>query len=127
MAELAKTVGELVEGQTFIEIFGGMTVFEAAKLMAQSNIGAVPVVDQAGAIIGIFTERDMMARLVAAGLPADDTTVAEVMTPDPKTLSYECGTGEAKAAMTEGGFRHLPVVVGVRPIGMLSLRDLSSV
>ena len=125
MGEAVRTVGELVEGQSFIEIFGGMTVLEAARLMAQRNIGAVPVVDQAGAIIGIFTERDIMGRLVAAGLPADDTTVAEIMTPDPKTLSHECSTAEAMTIMTEGKFRHLPVVVGVRPIGILSLRDIS--
>jgi CBS domain-containing protein len=76
-------------------------------------------------LVGIFTERDILRRVVAAGRDSDATRVADAMTPDPRTVSAETSLVKAFALMVEGNFRHLPVVEGDgRVIAMLSIRDI---
>jgi len=101
-----------------------LTVAEAAAMMAGQGIGAV-VALRDGGMSGIFTERDLLVKVAAAGLDAATTQVAEVMTTDVATITVDDSVEAAVAKMRDGGFRHLPVVDGSgEPFAMLSLRDL---
>jgi CBS domain-containing protein len=101
-----------------------LTVAEAATMMAGQGIGAV-VALRDGGMSGIFTERDLLVKIAAAGLEAASTQVADVMTTDVATITVDDTVEAAVAKMRDGGFRHLPVVDGSgEPFAMLSLRDL---
>jgi len=97
-------------------------VAKAAKLMATRNVGAIMVVDE-DLLIGIFTERDAVTRVLAPGLDADVTQIGEVMTRAPHTVGPDKPFGYALMLMHEKGFRHLPVVVDGKPIGIVSARS----
>ena len=97
-------------------------VAEAARRMAERNVGAV-IVAQDGRILGIFTERDLLRRVVAAGLDCRGTRLDAVMTPSPKTIVPATPFGQALVIMQENGFRHLPVVEDGKPVGMVSARN----
>jgi CBS domain-containing protein len=101
-----------------------LTVAEAAQLMAGQSIGAVVALREGG-MSGIFTERDLLVKVTAAGLDATTTTVADVMTVEVATITVDDTVADAVAKMRDGGFRHLPVVDAQgEPFAMLSLRDL---
>jgi len=98
------------------------TVSKAAKLMANKNVGAVMVV-QDERLIGIFTERDAVFRVMAQGLDAKTTKLAEVMTNEPQTVDPEKSFGYALLMMHENGFRHVPVIEDGKPVGIVSSRN----
>ena len=98
------------------------TVAEAARLMKEQRIGAI-LVTRKGRLAGIFTERDALFRVIAEGRDPDKTRVGEVMTANPRTISPDRPFGHALHLMYEGGFRHVPVVDGGRPLGVVSARD----
>lgn len=98
------------------------TVRRAAEMMAAKQVGAVLVVED-GQLIGIFSERDAVFRVVALGLQPEATKLADVMTPQPKTITPEKPFGYAMTVMHENGFRHLPVVENGKPIGIVSSRS----
>lgn len=118
-----KQIAELIEGQTLTVIEPGWTVRNAAERMAERNIGAVAVVDD-GALKGVFSERDIMSRVVAKGLNPDNTTVASVMTKDILVGNPRENVDSALQKMHSIGCRHLPVVENGKLVGMLSIRDL---
>lgn len=99
-----------------------MTVRDAACRMAQEKIGAMLVVEN-GLLIGIFTERDVLNRVVAARLDPDTTTLAAVMTRNPQSVKPDRLFSHAMHMMYEGCFRHMPVVEDGKPLGMISIRD----
>ena len=97
---------------------------EAAAILSDHEIGAAPVL-AGDRLIGMFTERDILRRLVAIGRDADAMRVADLMTPAPRTVSAETPLVTAFAIMIEGKFRHLPVVdAHGRVVAMLSMRDI---
>jgi len=98
------------------------TVGEAAQFMANARVGAVMVVDNEK-LVGIFTERDAVFRVIAPGLEARTTRLADVMTPSPMSVDPERSFGYALQMMHEHGFRHVPVVEDGRPVGIVSARD----
>jgi CBS domain-containing protein len=97
-------------------------VTDAAQLLAGSKLGAVLVV-QGDQLAGIFTERDAVCRVLAAGLDASSTPLARVMTPKPITVDPEGTFGHALLLMHQHGMRHVPVVEHGRPIGIVCARD----
>ena len=97
-------------------------VTEAARLMAARNVGAIMVV-QHDRLVGIFTERDVVFRVVACGLDAQVTRLADVMTRALHTVDLETPFGHALIVMQENGFRHLPVVRDGKPVGIVSSRS----
>jgi CBS domain-containing protein len=97
------------------------SVSKAAKLMAKRKVSAVMVVED-GRLVGIFTERDAVYRVVAKGRDAHATRLAEVMTPDPRTVAPDESFGYAMLMMFEHGFRHAPVIEDGRPVGIVSAR-----
>lgn len=100
------------------------TVRRAAELMTEHACGSVVVVDGAGRVLGIFTERDLTRRVVAAGLDPDTTPLSAVMTPDPETIAADAPVADAIRFMDECGCRHLPVLEGDRLIGVVAPEDI---
>ena len=98
------------------------TVLQAAILMKEKGKGALLVVD-GSKLTGIFTERDALFRVIAAGRDAAGTTLADVMTPQPQTMHPDEPFMKALQLMHKRGFRHLPVVENGRPLGVVSARD----
>ena len=98
------------------------TVGEATRLMKDGKVGAVLVVKE-GCLVGIFSERDAVYRVMAAHRDPRVTRLAQVMTPDPKTVDPDDTFGYALLLMHENGFRHVPVVEDGRPIGVISARS----
>ena len=96
-------------------------VAKAAQRMARRNVGAMLVVAD-GRLLGILTERDILFRVVAKGLDATRTRVEEVMTPNPKTIQADLPLGSALVLMHREGFRHLPVMMGDKVVGVISAR-----
>jgi CBS domain-containing protein len=101
------------------------TVFAAVALMNAKRIGALVVVE-AGRPIGIFTERDVLVRVVARERDPREITVGEVMTRDPVTIRSDATLGEAMVVVTTARCRHLPVVDGGSLRGLISIGDLTS-
>ena len=98
------------------------SVRSASRLMAAQGIGAVLVM-KGEQIQGIFSERDALRRVLAEGLDADSTILAEVMTRELVTLDPDAFAVDALRLMSQVGIRHLPVVDHEKVIGMISLRD----
>lgn len=99
------------------------TVGEAARLMAAREVGAVLLVE-GGHVVGIFSERDLLRRVVARGAPPDHTLLRTVMTRDPITASPDEDRMAAVLKMRELGCRHLPIVFEDLVIDTVSIRDL---
>lgn len=98
------------------------TVSEAAKRMARRKVGAVMVVEHES-LVGIFTERDVVFRVIAQGRDAQTTRLAEVMTTSPQTVDPGKSFGYALLMMHEKGFRHVPVIENGKVIGIVSARN----
>lgn len=114
---------ELIKNQDTYRAEAKQTVLEVAQAMVARNIGAVPVLRD-GLMVGIFSERDLMKRVVVEGRDPRATRVEEVMTPDPLTVSPQEELQTCMLLMRRHGFRHLPVCEGKELRGLVSLRDL---
>lgn len=100
------------------------SVHEAACVMTGANVGSVLIIDAAGMLLGILTERDLMTRVVAKALDPARTAASTVMTRDPRCVPPDMKVADAVVIMLERGFRHLPVVsASGRLLGVFSARD----
>ena len=99
------------------------TVLEAARMMAYLRIGALLIVED-DKLVGIFSERDALTRVVAKELDPATTTLAQVMTAGPITIAPDATVQQALDIMAEKGFRHLPVLDGEKIGAIVSIRDL---
>ncbi len=117
-----RSVRSVVASQTPLLAPKSTTVLDAAHRMKQDGKGALLVVE-GSKLIGIFTERDALFRVIAAGRDPATTTLSEVMTPQPQTIHPDEPFLHAMRIMHRGGFRHLPVAEHGRPLGMVSARD----
>lgn len=119
-----KIIPAVISGtQSLCTLPADATAAEAARLLRDRQVGAVLVVE-ADRLVGIVTERDLVFRLVAAGLDAETTRLDALMTASPETLRPDDTAGEALDKMRRGRYRHLPVLDGARLVGMVSIRDL---
>lgn len=100
------------------------SVLEAAEFMAQRKIGAVCVLDRAGKLTGVFSERDILNRVVVPRQDPATITLGEVASPLRAVISCDETPHQALERMEAIGTRHLPVVDGEKWVGMLSIRDL---
>jgi CBS domain-containing protein len=116
-------VYDIVKDRRVYSVESGSTVLEAARFMMEHNIGALPVLRN-GEIVGIFSERDVMNRVVAAGRMPGTTKVDEVMTANPRSISVDETVENCLFLMREFGFRHLPITDGKQLKGLVSLRDI---
>ena len=117
------TIRELISNRTIHYVQPSQTVFEAASYMVDRNVGAVPVLDDAK-LVGIFSERDIMRRVVTEGRDPLTTRIVDVMSTDLRTVGPGASSEEAMCVMQSHGVRHLPVCEGRTLVGFLSLRDL---
>lgn len=97
-------------------------IADAVRVMREQQVGCV-LVCLSGQLAGIFTERDLLRRVLAAGRPLS-TPVAECMTPDPVVVHPKDSISMAIRRMEEGGYRHLPVVIDGKPTGILSVKRI---
>jgi CBS domain-containing protein len=102
------------------------TVRSACRQMADRRAGSVLVTDEGGALVGIFTGRDAVCKVLAAGLDSTTTPLRQVMTARPVTMSPEMTAIDALRLMWDGGFRHVPLVDGERLLGVVSRGDFVS-
>ncbi len=117
------SIYDLVKDRRVYSVDADNTVVEAARFMMEHNIGALPVLRN-GELIGIFSERDIMNRVVAVGRMPGQTRVAEVMTANPRTVGMDETIDNCLFLMREFGFRHLPICEGKTLKGLVSLRDV---
>ncbi len=118
------TVNDLIQNR--IELYAveaNQSVVHAVRLMVEKNIGAVPVLSN-GELIGVFSERDLMRRVVSENLDPLVTPVRDVMTGEPTAVSPDQDMEECLALMLRSSFRHLPICEGKRLKGFISLRDI---
>ncbi|HEX7978303.1 MAG TPA: CBS domain-containing protein [Gemmatimonadaceae bacterium] len=112
------------KGTDVVSIQPTASVLEAARLMNDRGVGGVVVVDEANSLLGIFTERDILRRVVAVGLPPETTRIADVFTRDIVTCTPDMNVDEIGSIMTTRRVRHLPVV-DVRGLhGVVTIGDL---
>ena len=103
------------------------TALDAAEFMASRNIGAVCVLDSDEHLVGIFSERDLLKRVVVSGRAPGDVPIREVMSEPRAVIECNDTPHEALERMEQVGSRHLPVMDGERFVGMLSMRDIMRV
>lgn len=115
-------VSDVMKAEKALTLSPEVTVNAAAKSMAEAKVGAAMVLDQ-GCLVGIFTERDALFRVLAADRDPHATRLAEVMTSDPLTVAPDRTYGHALVIMQERGIRHLPVIKDGKAIGILSSRN----
>jgi CBS domain-containing protein len=118
----SQRIRSVMERKKLLTATPSTTVSQAARLMAKKNVGAVMVVDDEH-LIGIFTERDALFRVIAQGRDTQSTQLADVMTTAPRTVDPDKTFGYALLMMHENGFRHVPVIENGKPIGIVSSRN----
>lgn len=121
------TVAELVKDRRSDELItlpASASVADAVAVMAAREVGAVLVMNDEGLVSGIFSERDLLARVVAAARNPGDTPLSLVMTRDVRFVTPATSTEAALALMHLHRFRHLLVIDGPRVHGLVSMRDL---
>lgn len=114
---------DLIKDNVLHTVTADETVLEAARVMATHNVGAILVLRD-GELAGIFSERDIMKRVVAEARDPARTRVSEVMTADPLTVDMRESIEHCMVLMKEHSFRHLPVCDGKKLKGIVSLRDI---
>lgn len=120
-----KPVSELLKKQsgTLWHVRPDDSVFDALKLLADHEVGALVVMD-GGALVGVFSERDYTRKVALQGRNSKDTRVAEIMSGKVIAVTPKTGTRDCMALMREKRIRHLPVVEHGTVMGMISIRDL---
>ncbi|HEX6502725.1 MAG TPA: CBS domain-containing protein [Terriglobales bacterium] len=117
------TINDIIKDRRVYSIDADSTVLEAARFMMEHSIGALPVLRN-GELVGIFSERDVMNRVVAVGRMPGQTRVSEVMTANPRSVGPDESIDDCLFLMKEFGFRHLPVCQDKQLKGLISLRDV---
>jgi CBS domain-containing protein len=118
-------LNEIFEGSRAIHSVGpDASITECVRLMTADKIGALMVMD-GGRLIGIFTERDALNKVLADNLDPGNTKVSEVMTKDPYCIGPETTVGDAMQLITERRFRHLPIVDNGKVLAVVSSGDLT--
>jgi CBS domain-containing protein len=118
-----KPISSVVTDRTLLTVLKSITVSDAARFMAEKNIGAVPVVEGTR-LVGIFSERDVITRVIAKGLDPATTKLEDVMTKKIVVAEANESYESCLKKMQQAHCRHLPVVSGEQLVGIVSLRDL---
>jgi CBS domain-containing protein len=119
---LSEPIRNVMERKKVLVAPPDTSVSTAAKLMAKDKVSAVVVVENKR-LVGIFTERDAVFRVIAQDRDAQTTRLVDVMTTAPKTVTPDESFGYALLMMHENGFRHVPVIENGEPIGIVSARN----
>ncbi|HEX3435171.1 MAG TPA: CBS domain-containing protein [Pseudacidobacterium sp.] len=125
MAELSSTISIVLKNKP-VDIWSiapAASVYEAVEMMAEKQVGALPVVEQ-GRLVGIFSERDYARKIILKGRSSKDTPVSDIMTANPITITPQHTVADCMRIVTDKRIRHLPVVEGGKLIGIVSIGDL---
>lgn len=118
----SRSVRDVIQDQEVLSLPPTATVRTAAKAMTERNVGSV-MVARGRRLLGIFTERDALSRVLAAGLDPDTTTLGRVMTNNVTAIGPDRELVHALHLMQDFGFRHVPVVEDDKLVGVVSIRD----
>ena len=118
----SRTIKDVLNGQVLITATAAMSVTQVAVRMKKNGLAAILILE-GKRLVGIFTERDALFRVAAAGLNPKDTEVSAVMTENPTTIAPDKSFSDALAIMHDGRFRHVPVVGNLEVVGMVSSSD----
>jgi CBS domain-containing protein len=121
-----KAISAILTGRAPLTRPGATTALDAARAMHDTAVGALLVVDEQGRMQGIFTERDLMVRIVIAGKNPREVHIQDAMSRDVLCATPEQHINDVAREMQERHVRHLPVLQDGKPIAILSLRDLLS-
>ena len=112
------------KGRNVVHVDPTARIVDVAALLTGHKIGAVMVLDRAGQLLGILSERDIVHEIAVSGARALDMSAAQLMTSNITTASPNTRVGEAMAMMTTGRFRHLPIVDQGQLLGIVSIGDV---
>jgi len=118
-----KPISEIISDRSLFSVSRDMTVSEAARFMAEKNVGAIPVVE-GNRLVGIFSERDVITRVITKGLDPKTTSIEDVMTTKIVVANADESYESCLKKMQQAHCRHMPIVSGEQLIGFVSLRDL---
>ena len=121
------TIGDVIRDREPYFVRDTATAYDAADYMCDRNVGAVCVLDAEGRLQGIFSERDLLRRVVLKHLHPEEVNVRDVMSAIDAVIDCADTPHEALELMERHGTRHLPVVKGDKWVGMLSMRDIMRV
>lgn len=122
-----RRLSDIVRNQSPLTLRPSVTVKWACECMRQRKVGAVLVTDEDNHLLGIFTGRDAVGRVLAEGKNPDDTRLTEVMTPKPRTVPPERSAIDALRLMHEVGCRHIPIVEHGKVLGIVSKADFRGI
>jgi CBS domain-containing protein len=114
----------VLQPQPAVTLSPEATVAAAVRVLLECNIGAVPIVDAAGNLVGIFSERDVLMKLAGSGEDSAGRPVSDYMTHNPETIRESDPLALVLHKMQVGGYRHLPVLREGRVLGIISVRDM---
>ena len=117
-----RPIRSIIQDRAVVTADATTTVSDAARLMQEHKTGAL-LVCEAGRLVGVFTERDALFRVIAAKRNPTTTQLVDVMTQHPQTVAPDKPLGHALHMMYEGGFRNVPVIENGRLVGLVSARD----
>ena len=120
-----RKMSDFVRNQDPLTLPPDATVQEACRHMRDRRVGAVLVIEDDGRVVGIFTGRDAVYRVLAEGKSAGDTKLTEVMTHDPDAMPPGKMAIEVLRLMEDGRYRHMPIVENGKVVGMVSRYDFS--
>jgi len=126
---ISRTVGEVIkvkELQELVSVPASAKVADAVAVMSRKSVGAVVIGNAAGPVEGIFTERDLMKRVVDEGRDPKATAITAVMSREVRHVAVTATVEEALRLMVVHGYRHLLVEEGTKVKGLISIRDLMS-
>jgi CBS domain-containing protein len=118
-----RRLSEIVRYQHPLTLARSATVRHACERMRQRKVGAVLVTDQDGRLLGIFTARDAIGRVLADGRDPEKTAISEVMTANPRTVPPGHSAIDALRLMFNVGCRHIPIIENDRVVGIVSKSD----
>lgn len=119
-----RAIGAICRNQHPLTLPEDVNVMEACAAMCERHVGAVLVTDRQGRLVGVFTARDAVYRVLSQGRDARTTLLSAVMTRNPATMRPDQTAVDALRLMSDGGFRHVPVVDGQRVLGVVSSGDM---
>lgn len=122
-----KSLKEIFTTKTIRTVKSKTAVYDVICFMAQHNIGLVPVLSGDGKLLGVFSERDLVRRVVAKGLDLKSTSVDDVMTKDLVLANINESHQQCLAKMKEKGTRHILIIEEEKLIGILSIKDMLEV
>ena len=112
------------KGSEIVSIAEGAAILELVQVLTSRRIGAVPVMNGAGELLGIISERDVVQAVNFHGAGALAMPISQFMTRNPRTATPHTTVAEAMEIMTEGRFRHLPILQDGKMIGIVSIGDV---